>query len=76
MKDFFKEYKNYIIIIGLIILCIAIPRFGYILLVSLVVLLALFGALIIVAIDYLRRHGTDKFKEKLIELSNWVKNQK
>lgn len=76
MVDLLKQYKNYIIVIALILICCAFPRFAYFLLIVFVILLAIFGAVAIIAIDYVKRHGATKAKEKLASISKWLKEEK
>ena len=76
MIDLWKQYKNYIIVIALILICCAFPRFAYFLLIVFVILLAVFGAIAIIAIDYVKRHGATKAKEKLASISKWLKEEK
>lgn len=76
MIDLWKQYKNYIIVIALILICCVFPRFAYFLLIVFVILLAIFGAIAIIAIDYIKRHGATKAKEKLASISKWLKEEK
>ena len=76
MLDLLRQYKNYIIVIALILICCAFPRFAYFLLIVFVILLAIFGAIAIIAIDYVKRHGANKAKEKLASISKWLKEEK
>ena len=76
MLDFLRQYKKFIIIIALILICCAFPRFAYILFVIFIILLAIFGATAIILIDYIKKHGTSKAKEKLVSISNWLKEEK
>lgn len=76
MLDLLRQYKNYIIVITLILICCAFPRFAYFLLIVFVILLAIFGAIAIIAIDYVKRHGATKAKEKLASISKWLKEEK
>lgn len=76
MVDLLKQYKNYIIVIALILICCAFPRFAYFLLIAFVILLAIYGGIAIFLIDYVKRNGVSKAKEKLTNISKWLKEEK
>lgn len=76
MVDLLKQYKKYIIVIALILICCAFPRFAYFLLIAFVILLAIYGAIAIILIDYVKRNGVSKAKEKLTNISKWLKEEK